>query len=371
MEYKFSQLFEWCSGKPITVTDGDIPIYGSNGIIGFTSTQKFKNKLILGRVGAYCGSVAYCSGDFNATDNTLITTCDESKIIYPFAYYLLKQYKLNDFAGGSAQPLITQGLLKHLKCNIPDIAKQQRIAGILSKYDEAIENNNKRIKVLEQMAESLYKEWFVRFRFPGSKNVEFEDGIPCGWTYAPIEKLASVLQRGISPVYDDDGTYAIINQKCIRTAIMDIKESQRQSKPYKKELNLQDSDTVICSTGTGTLGRVGQVYGEYENTTLDSHVTLVRTNKIVGKHYLYFALKQLQPWFMSMGIGSTNQQELYCRTIKNAKILVSSNQPLNAAFETQVEAIHKQIIILINANEILIKQRDMLLPRLMSGKLEV
>ena len=156
------------SGKPISANEhGTIPVYGSNGIIGYTDNSKYFNKIILGRVGAYCGSVEYCPTEFNATDNTLITTCNEKLITYPFAFYSLKLMKLNNFAGGSAQPLITQGLLKHLKCDVPSIEKQKIIANILSAYDNLIENNNKRIKLLEQMAENLYKEWFVRFRFPG------------------------------------------------------------------------------------------------------------------------------------------------------------------------------------------------------------
>ena len=93
MEYKFSQLFKWNSGKPITPTIGCIPVYGSNGIIGYTNKAKFENKIILGRVGAYCGSVEYCQNEFNATDNTLITTCDESKIIYLFAFHLGRRHE--------------------------------------------------------------------------------------------------------------------------------------------------------------------------------------------------------------------------------------------------------------------------------------
>ena len=82
------------------------------------------------------------------------------------------------YAGGVEQPLITQGLLKHLKCDIPSINQQQKNVSILSAYDSLIEVNNKRIKILEQMAENLYKEWFVRFRFPGHETAEFEKGIP-------------------------------------------------------------------------------------------------------------------------------------------------------------------------------------------------
>ena len=151
---------------------------------------------------------------------------------------------------------------------------------------------------------------------------------------------------------------------------MDIREARKQNKEFKTELNIEDGDTVICSTGTGTLGRVGQVYGEYSNTTFDSHVTLIRATETVGKHYLYWTLKEMQSWFMNMGIGSTNQQELYRGTIKNAKAL-KPNADLMERFDQIIELIHKNIIMLINKQENLTRQRDLLLPRLMSGKLEV
>ena len=287
-------------------------------------------------------------------------------------YYLSTSTVQNYFelvASGTSQHFIGLGHLRKFKVeNYTQNSK--RITDILSAYDNLIEVNNKRIKVLEQMAENLYKEWFGRFRFPGYETAEFENGIPKGWEYCTVESLSSILQRGISPDYDEEGELTVISQKCIRKNIMDIREARKQRKTFKPELNLIDGDTVICSTGTGTLGRVGQIYGSYPNTTFDSHVTLVRAKEPIGKHYLYWTLKQMQPWFMSMGIGSTNQQELYRGTIKNAKALRPDNN-LMARFEEIIEPIHREIIILNVSVENLIKQRDLLLPRLMSGKLEV
>lgn len=290
-----------------------------------------------------------------------------------YLYYCLITLNgyFNNLSYGAAIQNINTPIVKNTKVFLPDLKIQSTIASILSAYDDLIENNNRRIRILEQMAENLYKEWFVRFRFPGHEQAEFENGIPKGWEYRTVEELSCVLRRGISPTYDTEGRYTVINQKCIRTSILNMDEAQAQSKQYKEELNLCDCDTVICSTGTGTLGRVGKVYGTYKNTTFDSHVTLVRTNHVVGKHYLYFALKTIQPWFMSMGIGSTNQQELYRSTIKSAKVLISSNSKLNDRFERIAHQIHGEITLLRDKNANLTKQRDMLLPRLMSGKLEV
>lgn len=291
-----------------------------------------------------------------------------------YVYYLLcmkhiRQLAANSMTGASGRQRADLNYIKRIKWEFPDIEKQKRIASILSTYDNLIEVNTKRIKVLEQMAENLYKEWFVRFRFPGHETAEFENGIPKGWGYCPVESLSSVLQRGISPDYDD-GELTVISQKCIRQNIMDIKEARKQTKAFKPELNLVDGDTVICSTGTGTLGRVGQVYGDYPDTTFDSHVTLVRAKPLIGKHFLYWTLKEMQPWFMNMGIGSTNQQELYRGTIKNAKALKAEDR-LIAQFEKIVDPIHRNIVSLMRKEDNLIKQRNLLLPRLMSGKLEV
>jgi type I restriction enzyme S subunit len=299
-----------------------------------------------------------------------------SKYNTQFAYYFLTTKEVVKHLSNIAelsQSTFPSFSSKDLgKIDLPDIdsKEQEKIVSILSNYDNLIEVNNKRIKVLEQMAENLYKEWFIRFRFPGHETAEFENGIPKGWEYCTVETLSDVLQRGISPEYDDDGLLAVISQKCIRQNIMDIKEARKQNKSFKPELNLQDGDTVICSTGTGTLGRVGQVYGDYPDTTFDSHVTLIRAKSDIGKHFLYWTLKELQPWFMNMGIGSTNQQELYRGTIKNAKVLKPENGIIEQ-FEKMVEPLHKRIINLIWSRENQIRQRDLLLPRLMSGKLEV
>lgn len=287
-------------------------------------------------------------------------------------YYLhLKESFIESLGKGATNQIeLSAKDIGKINIDLPAKTVQKQIVSILSVYDNLIEVNNKRIKVLEQIAENLYKEWFVRFRFPGYENAEFENGIPKGWEYCTVESLSEILQRGISPEYDDAGELTVISQKCIRQNIMDIREARRQTKRFKPELNLVDGDTVICSTGTGTLGRVGQIFGDFPDTTFDSHVTLVRPKPTIGKHFLYWTLKEMQPWFMNMGIGSTNQQELYRGTIKNAKALKAEDR-LIAQFEKIVDPIHRNIVSLMRKQDNLIKQRNLLLPRLMSGKLEV
>ena len=271
---------------------------------------------------------------------------------------------INSMTGASGRQRADKFFIERLKFDFPDLPTQEKIASILSAYDDAIENNNKRIKILEKMAENLYREWFVRMRFPGHETAEYDNGLPKGWKRTTVEDLSSVLKRGISPEYSEVGSSRVINQKCIRSSIMDIMESRFQIKEFNQELNLIDGDTVICSTGTGTLGRVGQIFGNYPNTTFDSHITMVRAKKGIGQEYLYHTLKNLQPWFMSMGIGSTNQQELYRSTIKNAKVVFPSAD-LAKQFEHISRSFHQEITFLLDQTSVLRKQREMLLPRLM------
>ena len=258
--------------------------------------------------------------------------------------------------------------LLSMKVPVPDMQTQKHIASILSAYDDLIENNQKQIKLLEEAAQRLYKEWFVDLRFPGYETTPIVDGIPQGWERMVLSEVTSVLKRGISPKYSDNGKYSVINQKCIRSSIMDISESRRQEKEYVPTLNLQDSDTVICSTGTGTLGRVGRVYGDYPNTTFDSHVTLVRAKE--NPNYIYHVVKSQQEYLMGMGRGSTNQQELYRDVIERLVVLCPSQDILLKA-ERVLNAIHCKIKAVYLQNNLLVESRDRLLPKLMSGELEV
>lgn len=149
---------------------------------------------------------------------------------------------------------------------------------------------------------------------------------------------------------------------------MDISEARRESKDYPPEFNLKDKDTVICSTGTGTLGRVGQVFGVYPNTTFDSHVTLIRTEQY--QNFIYQSIKYQQEFLMGMGRGSTNQQELYRGVIEGLQLLVPTQEILTKV-ENMLSAIRDKIISLSSQIVLLVEVRNRLLPKLMSGETEV
>lgn len=331
--------------------------------------------LILARE-APAGNVAIIkNGDkFCLGQRTVLIRPDKGKVNPDFlVYYLLspeQQNKLLSQANGSTVDHVNLPIIRNLQLSLPPLPVQKRIASILSAYDDLIENNQKHIKLLEEAAQRLYKEWFVDLRFPGHEGVKVVDGVPEGWKKVRLDEVTSVLKRGISPKYDENGEFTVINQKCIRKNIVDYSESRKQSKKYAEELQLQESDTVICSTGIGTLGRVGQIYNVYQNSTFDSHVTLVRANKLIGKQFLFWSLKLLQPYLMSLGKGSTNQQELYKSDLTACFLLVPEEYIMNA-FERQAQELHDIIAVKTKQISSLREARDRLLPKLMSGEIEV
>ena len=298
-----------------------------------------------------------------------------NKAIEPrFLYYSLKNpafYKgVEIVANGSAQKLIPLSKLKDLKISVPDKEAQRHIADILSAYDDLIENNQKQIKLLEEAAQRLYKEWFVDLRFPGYENTKIVDGVPEGWSKSTVFEVSAILRRGISPKYNENARGIVINQKCIRQTIVSYDEARTQEKKYPDELKMMESDILICSTGAGTLGRVGQIFEAKENVTLDSHVTLIRANERVGQQYLFWSLKMQQDYLMSAGKGSTNQLELSRETIGNCEILVPERKMAGQA-EKNFAAIHDKMKECSMKITRLREARDLLLPKLMSGEVEV
>ena len=271
---------------------------------------------------------------------------------------------------GSGQPFISLSFIRDFPIPTPPLPYLNKAVSILEIYDDLIENNQKQIKLLEEAAQRLYKEWFVDLHFPGWEETKIVDGVPEGWEKKTIFDMSSVLRRGISPKYNDKGKYTVINQKCIRQTIMDIKESRQQEKEYPADMNLKDSDIVICSTGSGTLGRVGQVFGDYPDTTFDSHVTLVRAKKPDHSQFLFLTLKYLQPLLMTLGQGSTNQLELPKRVIESYEIICPTEK-LIIDFESAILPIHNKITSLVSIIKNATEARDRLLPKLMSGEVEV
>lgn len=293
-----------------------------------------------------------------------------------FLFYLAKsdliwKNAVNSMVGASGRQRADASFLKKVKLVIPPLGEQQKIAAILSAYDDLIENNKRRIALLEKMAEEIYREWFVRFRFPGYQTAEFEKGIPKGWSYEKLENLCELIKRGISPKYSDETGYLVINQKCIRDERIDLSEARCHDSKVASEKYIRFGDALINSTGVGTLGRVSVVEFHPKQITVDSHVTICRANKDkIDPVYLATTVSKLKNYFEFMAAGSTGQVELNRSLIAGIKIIVPPEE-LMKDFGSQMSQIFKQKQVLSNMNDNLMRTKDQLLPRLISGKLSV
>ena len=163
-EVKLEQIAVFKNGKKIDENErkanGRYYIYGSNGIIG--KTDKFlvcNDCIIIGRVGAYCGSLQYSKGPSWVTDNAIFCLTNKDTDL-KFLFYVLKTIPIRDMAGGSAQPLINQEILNNITITCPPLPEQQKIASILSAFDDKIELNNEMNKTLEEIAQAIFKHWF-------------------------------------------------------------------------------------------------------------------------------------------------------------------------------------------------------------------
>lgn len=322
------------------------------------------------------GQTSFLKIDTYVNQSIIVLRTNE-KLINKFLFYFLKS-KYDELRGGSDASSIrgsitTKDLSCFKMCYPEKIEVQQKIITALSAYDNLIENNNRRIAILEDMAQKLYREWFVHFRFPGHENVKMVESemgfVPEGWQLSTIEKNTTLLRRGITPKYDEFASKIVVNQKCVRNYSVDMGQARKQSKDYPSELNLQCGDVLINSTGAGTLGRVGQIFENTPDTTVDSHVTIVRpSQKCIC--YVGAILKSLQAELMDMGVGSTNQTELNRDLIKSIPIVIPTDEVLNI-FERNVHGwmILKNKLAFQNTN--LRKTRDLLLPRLISGDIDV
>jgi len=300
---------------------------------------------------------------------------DKSKVCPRFLhfYFLTSAWRSiveSNIISGATVDRIPLTKFPEFEIKIPLLNQQYRIAEILSAYDDLIENNRRRIQLLEQSARLLYKEWFVRLRFPGHERVKIKNGVPEGWEKKTVNELTSYLNRGITPKYDDNSTCIVINQKCIRERLINLELARRQSKEVAQGKKVKFGDVLVNSTDEGTLGRVAQITFDLENCSVDSHITIVRPAIGVPIHYFGLYLTSLESFFSTMGRGATNQTELSRSTIGEIRILVPALDTAKE-FESFVDPIYQQINRLILQNKKLTAARDLLLPRLMNGEIAI
>jgi type I restriction enzyme S subunit len=308
----------------------------------------------------------------------LIIRADGERLNPRFLFHVLRspifQKKLYNFSSGSAQPQIPIRDLKHVPIMAPDIRLQHRIADILSAYDDLIEVNTRRIAILEEMARRLFEEWFTKFRFPGHDAVSLQEteglAVPSGWILGVVGTLAGYINRGIAPQYDDAAPQLVINQKCIRSGRLNLGLTRKQSRAVPEAKFVRRFDVLVNSTGVGTLGRVAQTFAVPAETTVDTHVTIIRARPETDPYFFGIQLIALEETFANAGVGSTGQTELGRSVISEMKVLVPP-QELQQKFGRLAGPIREQAEMLVAQNGLLRAARDLLLPKLISGEIDL
>jgi len=293
----------------------------------------------------------------------------------------LFQQTINMWAGaGSTRAYLGITAQHNLPIIVPPIDKQKKIAAILSAYDDLIENNKRRIALLEKMAEEIYREWFVRFRFPGYQDAEFEKGIPKGWESGKGEKFFSHV-KGKSYKSED-----IAERQSDVMPFVTLKSFNRgggyreeglkwYSGPFREQQLVKEGDVVMAVTDMTqereVVGRVARVPFVGEKGAVISLDVIKLVPKTVSELYLYSYLKYSGFGdFIKTFANGANVLHLKPDLVTN-QVIVVPPRDLRQKFEDIVGPLHEQGALLAEEVKVLAQTKEMLLPRLISGKLSV
>ncbi len=340
-------------------------------------TKPRPNDLILSIIGSSIGDTYI----FKETDKFGISSSvaiirPNDEIEAQFLYYYLKtnavQYYIEAIKSGSAQGFISLEMIRSIPLNFPKRDRQKIIASILSNYDELIETNNQRIKLLEETAKEIYKEWFVRMRFPGYKGVKFVKGIPEGWEVKKLGDSFEILGGGTPSTVKDEYWDGNINW-FTPTDITGSKGMFLIASSHKiSEKGLKESSAKIFPaysimlTSRATIGAIG--INTCPGCTNQGFITCL-PNEILPYTFIYFWAYFNKEIFESLATGSTFL-EITKGVFKKINILIPEEKVVSK-FHSIVNPIFNQIENLQQQNDQLRQIRDRLLPRLISGKLEV
>ena len=287
----------------------------------------------------------------------LIQEIDNEVLDKYFLYYLFNTRPVRGQISGSA----TGTKVRHtaperiyqVKITVPtDVNQQRRIASVLSAYDDLIENNRRRIQLLEQAARLLYKEWFVHLRFPGHEHVKIKDGVPEGWDMKTLGDLVEVTKgRNITKNSAKDGSVPVV-------------AGGLSPAYYHDTANAVGSVITISASGANA----GYVNLYYEDIWASdcSYISSTSTDRL---YYLYLLLKSKQREIFGFQKGAA-QPHVYPKDLKRLPLLAPKNIIVNMFEESVADNFH-QVKVLVEQNKLLVQARDLLLPRLMSRKVAV
>lgn len=297
----------------------------------------------------------YENATFNGFTKRLRPLTEE--IVPEYAAYFFRSFyfraQCQALASLITRASLNDGMIRRFKIRFPKEKKcQEKIGKILLTYDSLIENNTKRIFILEKMTENLYKEWFVRFRFPGHENVKMVNGLPNGWKKGALSDVCEFKRgKNITSSEMKEGTIPVISAGITPSG-------------FHSHANVYGISVTMSSSGANA-GYIAVHYSDIWAADC-SYIEEASTPYI---YYVYELLNNIRSIINNFQRGAA-QPHVYPRDINRIKMIIPSEDIRKKANE-KIGVIHCQIDNLQRQNSLLARQRDLLLPRLMSGKLEV
>ena len=354
--------------------EGEYPVIAATGIHGSHSEFKVNPPgVVTGRSGSL-GEVVFVERPYWPLNTTLwVKDFKENQPRY--VYYFLKTLDLKRFNSGAGVPTLNRNHLDTLVVKIHDRQNQQKIASILSAYDDLIENNLRRIKISEEMAQTIYREWFVKFRFPGHQKVKMVNSplgkIPEGWE---IKRLGELVETQYG--YTESAQETRIGPKFLRgTDINKNPYVDWENVPYcpisKEEypkFKLGVDDIVVIRMADP--GKVAIVEVGIDAVFASYLVRLKISNKFITPYYLfYFLLSETYQGYISGASTGTTRKSASAGVIVGIDILIPPKSILEK-FQSAVLPLRKMLNNLLAKNAVLRQTRDLLLPKLISGELD-
>lgn len=348
-----------------------MPVIGSAGLTGWHDEALAKGPGVsIGRSGASIGKVTYTATDYWPHNACLYVT-DFLGNSPRFIYYFLQTRDFTSLNSGAAQPSLNRNFVHTVPVRVPGPESQCRIAEALSLYDDLIENNRKRIALLEQAARLLYREWFVHLRFPGHEHVAKSAGVPAGW-----ERLPSSVAFHINPSTPrvDDGELTYAPMASLSETGMVIDKTPFESRRESTSVRYKVGDTLFARiTPCLENGKTGFVqFLAPDEVACGSTEFIVLRGSRVSNYYVYLTARQ--PSFRENAIksmiGSSGRQRVQPSCFDRYFVLVPPSN-LAALFDEAVAPLFDQVRVLDQQNQSLAQARDLLLPRLMNGEVVV
>ena len=341
--------------------------------------------VLLAMYGANVGQLAWLKKPATVNQAICAMVTNPEKVDFRYLFYALTLTRegLINKAHGAAQQNLNSGLVKGYEIPIHAILQQKYIANVLSAYDNLIENNNRRIVILEDMAQSLYKEWFVKFRFPGHQNIKFKESslglIPEGWEIGKLKDLTSKIGSGATP-RGGKGAYKTAGIPLIRS--MNIYDSTFITKNLAyidddqalklKNVIVHPKDVLLNITGA-SVARCAIVPTAFTPARVNQHVAIIRVSgsEISPEYILHTLISNVgKARLLNIAQGGATREAITKAHIENFDILIPPSG-LQTHFISLASNISLEKEVLFLKNENLKKQRDMLLPKLISGKVKV